>query len=671
LPVVGLNVEPFDWKGSDRDILVAGTIAWPEQGEVHLHAEGVAERDFVDFIEYDARGITISELTLNANWNQGPLRFELDLSGGLPARDSERPPEAAQDSRGPLSIRANVRGDASGLTFQPVEIISQIAPVLRVEGTAPFVFVPANRTNRFYLDEDSPFGLRASMARTEQASYRLGTKGKVVLQHPNLDMAIRGIAAKAEGHIHFIADSAAWRSATNEIELVKLDDLTLDAVVHRDRLILENFEVALDGQAMRAKAEWPIERRTWSDLVKKGRLPDWRTATARIEIADAAIAPLTKFGPKVLRPEGRFAVDLSILPGLKLGGYLTITNAATRALATLTPIRDIGARIEFTNREARIESFQGILGGQPVQLNGRAWLSDEAEPLFAADLQGRNVTLVRKAGLLLRGDVDVRLAREQSGSPKLSGRVNLRDGLFLMPVASLIPGQVSVQKPGPAAFGITNEPFADWAVDVQITGEEFLRARTPLFTATLSVDTRLQGRLAAPDAIGDVRINSGRIRFPFGTLVVDQGYLNLIGDATASELFVTASGRNYNYDVRLEVRGRLEEPAVTFSSAPPLSSEQILLMLSAGEIPNDEYVFSTRAKMGQFATFVGKDLLSRWRGDDDSEDRLTIRSGEDISEEGRTTYSVEYQISDRWSVVGEYDRFSAFNAGVKWRIISR
>jgi hypothetical protein len=32
---------------------------------------------------------------------------------------------------------------------------------------------------------------------------------------------------------------------------------------------------------------------------------------------------------------------------------------------------------------------------------------------------------------------------------------------------------------------------------------------------------------------------------------------------------------------------------------------------------------------------------------------------------------VEYKLTDRWSLVGEYDRFNALNAGVKWKIYSR
>jgi translocation and assembly module TamB len=69
--------------------------------------------------------------------------------------------------------------------------------------------------------------------------------------------------------------------------------------------------------------------------------------------------------------------------------------------------------------------------------------------------------------------------------------------------------------------------------------------------------------------------------------------------------------------------------------------------------------------------FFGRDLLAKLGLSDQSQERLTVRSGEEISDQGRPTYHVEYKLSDRWSLVGEYDRFGDFNAGFKWRILSR
>jgi translocation and assembly module TamB len=64
-------------------------------------------------------------------------------------------------------------------------------------------------------------------------------------------------------------------------------------------------------------------------------------------------------------------------------------------------------------------------------------------------------------------------------------------------------------------------------------------------------------------------------------------------------------------------------------------------------------------------------LLSRYLGSDPSEERLILRSGESISEDGRLTYSVEYRLTDRWSIMGEYDEFNAFNADLKWKVFAR
>jgi hypothetical protein len=71
------------------------------------------------------------------------------------------------------------------------------------------------------------------------------------------------------------------------------------------------------------------------------------------------------------------------------------------------------------------------------------------------------------------------------------------------------------------------------------------------------------------------------------------------------------------------------------------------------------------------ALFLGKSLVSKLTGGEGGAERLTIRSGERVAENGKQTYYLEYKLSDDWSLVGEYDRFSAFNAGVKWRFYSK
>ena len=46
---------------------------------------------------------------------------------------------------------------------------------------------------------------------------------------------------------------------------------------------------------------------------------------------------------------------------------------------------------------------------------------------------------------------------------------------------------------------------------------------------------------------------------------------------------------------------------------------------------------------------------------------MSVESGEKISRQGRETYDIEYKLTDRWSVTGEYNEYDEYNAGVKWR----
>jgi translocation and assembly module TamB len=76
-------------------------------------------------------------------------------------------------------------------------------------------------------------------------------------------------------------------------------------------------------------------------------------------------------------------------------------------------------------------------------------------------------------------------------------------------------------------------------------------------------------------------------------------------------------------------------------------------------------------KAGRVGIYLGKELVNRFIGNTATTERLTLRSGEYITDDGKPTYSLEYRISDRWSAFGEYDRFRDFNSGLKFKVFSR
>src|SRR5207248_6137800 len=170
----------------------------------------------------------------------------------------------------------------------------------------------------------------------------------------------------------------------------------------------------------------------------------------------------------------------------------------------------------------------------------------------------------------------------------------------------------------------------------------------PLFRGLVSADLKLTGTLKDPIALGNLKIESGVVQLPFANLEATEGFVTLTSDNPyRPQLLFTASSRNAGYDVKMHVTGPADQPVVQFSSSPPLISEQIVLMLTAGVLPRNESSPSLSQRAGTVALFFGKNLLSQF-GLGGQGDRLTVRTGEEITDTGRPTYHVEYKLSNRW-----------------------
>src|SRR5262249_19034310 len=193
-----------------------------------------------------------------------------------------------------------------------------------------------------------------------------------------------------------------------------------------------------------------------------------------------------------------------------------------------------------------------------------------------------------------------------------------------------------------------------------------------LFNGEVSANLRLEGTLRDPVVFGDLKIDSGFVRFPFAILAVQRGLVTLnSSNPYHPELQLEAASKTFGSELKMEVTGPVDAPIVQFSSTPPLNSEQIVLMVTAGEVPHGTLNLTPQQKAQTVAVFFGKDLLAKLGFGDEGTDRLTFQSGEDVTDQGKPTYNVEFKLTDRWSLVGEYDRFNAFNAGLKWRVFSK
>jgi translocation and assembly module TamB len=660
-----LYVDAFKWQSERHTLSANADLSWPSHGNATLSMTNIAFAEFSDFFEADIANILVAELAVATRWSNGPVHSVISAAGSV-----------TNGAGRVFELRANLK-TGEVFTIDQLTLASNYAPALSVTGSVPVkIILPQRAEDLLAWDKSQQIVLAVDWkeGRPESLLVPLGTWGRLEISQPDLRLRISGTPDKPSAELTAGVTKLSWQSKTTPSPLPKLENVQVAVEVYPDAIRLEKFTAKLDGQPVAATGEWPLSAEDWRDLWSDKKLPNWNKAQGRLELNEAQLAAFSIYLPKMLSPEGQLRAALELKTGKRLAGLLSLTNAATRSIGTITPMRDIAASVRFNRSGAELEDFRGQIGGQPVRAEGFVSVAklDGTGLDYQVHLHGSNVPLARSLELLLRGDFDLSFRGASNLPPLVSGAVTLHNGLFVQDASALVWSGPRRPEWHPPYFSVTNEPFADWKLNLAVHGDDFLRARTPVFSGVLSADFQLRGSLRAPVLTGEARVNSGRLLFPFGSLALDQGTASFSGnDPRGPTLQINASGRNYRYDLRLEVKGPADGANVTFSSTPPLASDAILLMLTAGEIPQSDFAFSNSARAGRLGTFLGTDLLNRYLGTDPARERLTFRSGESISEEGRLTYSVEYRLTDRWSIIGEYDEFNDFNANLKWKIFAR
>lgn len=657
-----LAVEPFRWTGPGHELSLRGGAVWPVSGDFDVAAKAFDTAAFQGFFEPALPAVRLDHLEAAAHWTNGPLVFQ--LNGGT----------RFQGGRGlDLSAVLAAQGNSNGISVTEFKVANQSATVLSGSGFVPVTVTPSDSKRMLHVHDTAPIELQAATVSNRPFWDTISAMTKAGLVDPRLDISLSGSIAQPKGRI--VARIAAVRLDqfwTNQ-EPPRLERLVAEIGVSRTAIQVHQLDFTLENQPVSVQGQVPLGPElsaNWREFIQ------WDQATGNLRVPRADLAPVARFWPEILAPQGHVEINATVAPGMVLGGGLSLRGAATRPLPGIGPLNDLDCEINLSGRQAKLRSFSGLIGGEPFRFEGTIDLGrrnpQTGLPLIDLTLDALNIPLARRPDLIVRADLDLAIDGATNAPPVVSGDVRLRDSVFLSDLKMLIPGKIEQPRQRPPYFSVDLEPLASFGLDLRVSGSEFLKVRTPFFRGDISADLAINGTLENPVALGEVTIASGVVQFPFANLEVNQGVITLTSeDPYRPALFVTAGARTFGYEVKMEVRGKADAPVLEFSSIPPLNSEQVLLMLASGEVPTRAGAVSRQQRAGRLALFLGKNLLSEFTGGSGNADRLSVRSGEDISETGRQTYSLEYRLSEDWSVVGEYDRFGAFNVDLKWRLYSR
>ena len=651
-----INLGSLRLVGSGQELSLEGNATWPVTGSISSSAHNIDLDLFQDLVPETLPPVHVGDFAFSGAWTNGPVRFQSDLTGSL-----------VEATNAPFSAEVQVSGDEKGVLVRRLVVSTEREAVVSGHGVLPLTIEPGRAPNIINVQMDQPVDFSAS-TRTNAAFWNeMASLVGIRFDAPQLELNISGTPRTPQGKVTLTARRIEFLKSMNAL---RLEQLTANLTIDQSRAKLDEFKALVQGQPITATGEFPLTGKLFGDF---RTMIDLDRSTAHVAATNAQLVAFAPLLSNVLAPRGRVSFDLSVEPKRQINGSLTLTDAGTQPLGTMGAFLDVNAQLKLANRRLAIQNCSGFLGGGLLNVEGGADLEMPQEgklPKFEFKVNGSNVPLVRQPDVIVRSDVNL-VITNSGPEPVVSGNVILKNSFYLKDLADLIPGEVSTPDQRPPYFSVSDRPFAGWRLDLEVTGTNFMKVRTPYFTGGISVNSKIHGTLKEPVAVGEARIVSGTILFPFTSMEVKQGLISLFSDNPfLPQLYVTATSKTFGYDIHLEITGPATQPKLAFSATPPLTSEEALLMVTAGVLPEGEGSFTTQQRAQRLALFLGKSFLSKLGMGGDA-DRLTIRSGEYLTEQGGETYSLEYRLTKSLSIVGEYNRFDEIVFSLRWKVYSK
>jgi hypothetical protein len=159
-------------------------------------------------------------------------------------------------------------------------------------------------------------------------------------------------------------------------------------------------------------------------------------------------------------------------------------------------------------------------------------------------------------------------------------------------------------------------------LDMHLFTRKPIQVKTSFLEARVGSAIQIQGTVARPSIKGSATLIEGTLLFPYKPLFIRQGLVTLHSspvEATAHRLSSALAYGNFGYEphvnliaentikgyrIRMHVQGLLQNPDLTFSSAPHLPTEQIIALLFGGSEDGSIYV-----AMSSYIMQSIKDLL--------------------------------------------------------------
>jgi len=184
---------------------------------------------------------------------------------------------------------------------------------------------------------------------------------------------------------------------------------------------------------------------------------------------------------------------------------------------------------------------------------------------------------------------------------------------------------------------------------------------------------------------GTVYIEPTRLYLPTTAMTLSTGTVRFLEENPfVPELDLFGEARVLGHDIRADITGPYDEPELLLRSTPPLSQEDLFLLLITGRLPTDPERNNLLSTANTLAIYLARDTLARLVGDNGPLDedavfeRLEFAIGEEVSKNGTETFEVVFRLTSKADkpkdrkdfrhayLAARRDKFEDYNFGLRW-----
>lgn len=592
---------------------------------------------------------------------------QADLVGATLSADLEYTDEAF----GTLQLFGALAVERESVELEALTLKSSDGIQVDASGRLPLVLeMGAVQDFRYQLLQDQPIELEGGVSTGGRKIRFSREDSQVEAENLELSYSLGGTFKKPIGRITTQGSRLSLKSAGLDKPL-ELMDWNVRLWADPDQFELETGNLILWNTPLNLRGRVARDGERVSQMLAGDWTSILRAAELGIQIDGLNLSDWADLLPAALLPEGDLTTDIGFQYEKGFAGSIAFSGLSLLPSDKGDSVRDITGALQLEGYSARLESGRLQANGRPVTFNGNVtWDVRKPQPVtFSVDLKGKDIPLVRQSDLVLRSDINLKLARGSAMPvPKVTGAATLKDGLFLRNFLELFEAGTASADNKPPYFSISTPPLGDWELDVDLKGDSFMSLNSSVARGILSADIKLLGTLETPFLLGSVWLESGYAQLPFGRINMESAQ----AEFTASQPYnpiLTGSGKSntMGYQIDLGIGGTLSNPEIDFKSDPALADEEVILLLTAGVVPQEDGANPQALNTSKLAMYLGRGYIGDIFGSS-GPGKLRIRSGEEITQAGRETFQIEYDLSNTWSVLGEYDKYDDYNLDLRWRL---